>query len=319
MLKRYRLLSRALLLIRFFPVVKAIVKGPPPISDLLGTREGTSDQFTAEEYRQKKEKETRLFREQQQKEAEEHQQRVRAQHRRKQCYPRSLTPRTLRSISLRSRLYDLSTSMVKAVVCTLVIVAGVLFFTNGAVFDNFSSVTDFTPFALLTFGTLTASWSVLVVAKLTEGKAFDNSTRRLIWLGVGAVVGAIIHLIQVDVLMTTIKGSFGQNSIFNSVGPYPLALTDGQPSLIGYVIFFSMLFCFRRWWWHADSFRPKKFRVMSVLVTVFVAYVVTAIWAFPVTTALCWAAIISSVVQLSATWIPQDQRVAELKEGKTHD
>lgn len=296
---------------------KAIVKGPPPLSDLLDKGQHSKGQSTTEEYRQQKLEEARIFREKQQKEVEAHQKYVREQHRRKQCFPRRLTPKSLRSISLRSRLYDLSISMIKAVVCTLVIVAGILFFTDGAISKGFWTGSDLTPFALLTFGSLIATWSVLLVAKMTEGKSFDNSTRRLMWLGVGAVVGAMIYLLQVDILMTTKNASLvlhsDQNPVFNTVGPYSLVLSDQQPSLIGYVVFFSMLFCFRRWWWHADSFRPKKFRVSSVLLTVFAAYVITAIWAFPMTAALCWAAIISSVVQLSATWIPDEERVAALK------
>lgn len=301
----------------------AIVKGPPPLSDLLANEQTPGKQTATEEYRQQKLEETRIFREKQQKEVEAHQRYVREQHRRKQCYPRRLTPKTSRSISLRSRLYDLSISMIKSVICTLVIVTGILFFTDGSISNGFWSGSDLTPFALLTFGSLIATWSVLLMAKITEGKSFDNSTRRLMWLGAGAVVGAMIYLLHVDILMTTKNAASelnaGLDPIFNTVGPYSLILTDRQPSLVGYVIFFSMLFCFRRWWWHADSFRPKKFRVTSVLLTVFTAYVITAIWAFPVTAALCWAAIISSVVQLSAAWIPDEERVAALKGERTYE
>ncbi len=299
----------------------ALVKGPPPISDFWDKGQGSNGQQAAKEFREKKLEETRIFREQERKKAEEQRRRVREQHRRKPCYSRSLTPRTLRSISYQSRFYDLSVSMVKAVICTLVIVAGILCFTDGAVAEGFWNGTDFAPFALLTSGAIIAAWSVLLVAKMTEGKSFDNSTRRIIWLVTGVVVGAIIFLIQSDVLLTTVASSQEvsprMRPFFNVIGPYVLTLNNGQPSLIGYAIFFGMLFCFRRWWWHADSFRPRKFKVTSVLISVFTAYVITAVWAFPVSAALCWAAIISSVVQLSASWIHEDQRIVEVK-GVNH-
>jgi len=301
--------------------IAAIVKGPPPISDFWDKGRETRDNLTAKEYREEKLEETRILREQEQKKAEGHRHRVGEQHRRKPYYQRSLTPRTPRSISHQSRIYDLSVSMVKAVICTLVIVFGILCFTNGAISQGFWSGTDLTPAALLTYGTLVAAWSILLVSKLTEGKSFDNSTRRLIWLATGVFVGALIYLIQMDVLLASVPTSrdmhLGLRPLFNVIGPYSLILADGQPSLIGYTVFFGMLFCFRRWWWHADSFRPRKFKVTSVLITVFVAYVITAVWAFPVVAALSWAAIISSVVQLSAAWTPEEQRVVEFK-GESH-
>lgn len=294
----------------------AIIKGPPPLSDLW-EKEQPRSRTADSEYREQALKETRIIREQEQMKAAAHRRRVQEKYHRKPHYSRKLTPRTLRSVSVRTQIYDLSTSMVKAVICTLVIVAGIVFFTDGRIANGFWNGTDLAPFALLTFGTLTAAWSVLIAAKLTEGKAFDNSTRRIIWLGVGVGVGALIHLLHTQVLLTDLPHSrgmyLGLKPLFNVIGPYALLNENGQPSLFGYAVFFGMLFCFRRWWWHADSFRPKKFRVTSVLITVFVAYVITAIWAFPVVLGLIWAAIISSVVQLSASWIPSELRRVELR------
>lgn len=300
--------------------IAAIVKGPPPISDLWDKEKHLQTDTTAREYREQVLEETQILQEQERQKAEAEQRRVREQHRNKRFYRRALTPRIPRSISPQSRLYDLSVSMVKAVICTLVIMAGILCFTDGMISRGFWSGTDLTPLALLTFGTLVAAWSVLVVAKFTEGKTFDNSTRRIIWMATGVIVGSLVYLIQADVLMTSMPASremhLGLRPLFNVIGPYSLILGDGHPSLIGYMVFFGMLLCFRRWWWHADSFRPRKFKVTSVLTTVFVAYVITAIWAFPVVAALSWAAIISCVVQLSASWIPEEQRVVELKEAR---
>lgn len=302
----------------FSGLFSAIVKGPPPISDLWDKQPAQQNQAEAQAYREQVLQETQIIRKREQQKAEAERRRVREQHRRKPRFSRNLTPLTPRSVSRRARTYDICNSIVKAVVCTLVIAAGVVCFTDGRIANGFWSGTDLAPFGLLTFGTLIAAWGALLVAKLTEGKSFDQSTRRIIWLGAGVVVGSLIYLLQTELLLTDLPNSrgmyLGLKPLFNVIGPYSLVLPNGQPTLISYVVFFGLLFCFRRWWWHADAFRPRKFRVRSVLLTVFVAYVITAIWAFPVVMGMTWAAIISSVVQLSAAWIHPDQRAIEMQE-----
>ena len=310
---------------RFFTKgIATIVKGPPPISNLWDKKQKRQETQTFDQYRESHLDKTQIIKEEERKKAEAQPQQTNHQKRQKPYYPRALTPRTPRAISHRTRLYNLSVSMIKAVFCTLVIVVGLVCFTDGSFFqgamgDMSRGVMrgyNYAPFCLLTCGTLVAAWSVLAVAKLTEGKSYDQSTRRIIWLTTGAAVGAIIYLLQTEVLMTTIgfarEDYLGLRPLFDAVGPNSLVLVNGQPSLFSYVIFFGVLFCFRRWWWHADSFRPRKFRVLSVLITVFTAYIITAIWAFPMIPAMCWAAIISSVVQLSASWIPPEQRYIEM-------
>ncbi|WP_417379446.1 serine/threonine protein kinase [Gimesia sp.] len=308
--------------------IAAIVKGPPPISNLWDKNQKTHETQNYDQYRESHLDKTRIIKkEEERKKAEAHRQQTHNQQRQKPYYSRVLTPRTPRAISHRTRLYNLSVSMIKAAFCTLVIVVGLVCFTDGSFFQGamgdmsrgVMSGNNYAPFCLLICGTLVAAWSVIAVAKLTEGKTYDQSTRRIIWLTTGAVVGAIIYLLQTEVLMTTIGSAredyLGLRPLFDAVGPNSLVLVNGQPSLFSYIIFFGILFCFRRWWWHADSFRPRKFRVLSVLITVFTAYIITAIWAFPMVPALCWAAIISSVVQLSASWIPPELRFIETKGG----
>ncbi len=305
--------------------IAAIVKGPPPISNLWDKKQKSPERQTTNQNRETNLEKTRIIREEERRKAEVQRQQTYNQKRQKPYYPRALTPRTPRKISNRTRLYNLSVSMIKAAICTLVIVVGLVCFTDGSLFqgamgDMSRGVMrgyNYAPFCLLTCGTLIAAWSVLAVAKLTEGKPYDQSTRRIIWLTTGALVGTMIYLLQTEVLLTSIGSAkedyLGLRPLFDAVGPNSLVLVNGQPSLFSYVIFFGVLFCFRRWWWHADSFRPRKFRVLSVLITVFSAYIITAIWAFPMIPAMCWAAIISSVVQLSASWIPPEQRFIEMK------
>jgi len=88
-----------------------------------------------------------------------------------------------------------------------------------------------------------------------------------------------------------------------------LITSEHRPTAIGYSLFFAFLFAFRRWWKQADAFRPKLFRVSTLLVTGVVGTVISILWAFPQPWALSWAATISCVVQLSAVWISPEDRL----------
>ena len=74
-------------------------------------------------------------------------------------------------------------------------------------------------------------------------------------------------------------------------------------------MFFGLLFGLRRWWWQTDSYRPKRFRIMSVALTMLVAAGLMFVFEFAFGWGVVWAAVISSVVQLSASWTPPAQRI----------
>lgn len=74
-------------------------------------------------------------------------------------------------------------------------------------------------------------------------------------------------------------------------------------------MFFGLLFMVRRWWWQADSFRKARFRISSALVTLFLGVVLSAILPFSEQLGAIWALAISAVVQLSAGWTPQEDRL----------
>jgi hypothetical protein len=83
-----------------------------------------------------------------------------------------------------------------------------------------------------------------------------------------------------------------------------------QPSLAGFVLYFAALFGIRRWWWQADAFRSKRFRVGSVIFSGLVAFLVPAAFAFHQDWGLLWGVAISTVVQLSAPWVAPKERPA---------
>ncbi len=96
--------------------------------------------------------------------------------------------------------------------------------------------------------------------------------------------------------------------MYSRVGTHWLHDASQQPTLAGYMVFFGALFGLRQWWQHVDSWRKKRFRVSSVLLTMLLAWVIGAIWSFPQDWGVLWAGVVSSVVQISAVWTPREER-----------
>jgi hypothetical protein len=222
------------------------------------------------------------------------------------AYP--LTPYTLRAIPWRQRMADLTGSMTFAVLCTAVITAGLAAVTP--------LLPDASSIGLFGLTTLLAAWAVLVPSKLWEGRRVDSLPRRMSLLALGAAVGLGAAWLD-STLMVELSPeahALGGGTLIDHIGSH--RLSDGyEPTMAGYLVFFAGLLASRRWWWHADSFRPKRYRIGSALLTLLAAFVLTAVFPFPQTWGMIWAIAISSVVQLSALWIPPEQR-PQVMEGQ---
>ncbi len=221
------------------------------------------------------------------------------------------TPLTRRSLSLRQRSTELTGSMSVAALCTAVITAGLCLLTS---FLN-------TPgqIGLFASTTLLAAWAVLLPAKLWEGGGTDVLARRLTLLVLGALIGTAAYRVD-QVLMVGVSQEYvsAVPAMFHRVGPYALE-SAAEPTLAGYIVFFASLLFLRRWWWHADAFRPKRLSLKSLLVTLFLGYLISMFWQFPVAWAMLWAVAISSVVQISSVWIPHEDRERYLGRGVRDD
>jgi hypothetical protein len=223
---------------------------------------------------------------------------------------RNLTPETLRSISMRQRLTELTGSLTFAALCTAIITAGLSFSTT--LLPGASHI------GLFGGTTLLASWAILALSKLCEGRQTDTGLRRVTMLVFGGLVGAAAFWLQGTLLAEMPNNDFNRlYGLFDHVGPHALLAGASQPALAGYVVFFAGLFALRRWWWHADSFRKKRFRSSSLLLTATVGFLMTSVWSFPLVWGVTWAAAISSVVQVSAVWVPPEQR-RQIVEGESH-
>ncbi|HVJ86705.1 MAG TPA: hypothetical protein VM452_13730, partial [Caulifigura sp.] len=66
----------------------------------------------------------------------------------------------------------------------------------------------------------------------------------------------------------------------------------------------ATFFALRNWSRQTDESRPARFRLRSLLATVFVAWFSGALFGVMSSSLVTWAAIISATVQLSSVWRP---------------
>jgi hypothetical protein len=223
---------------------------------------------------------------------------------------KNYSPLTARRVEPRQRMMELFGSLAIAGVCAALF-ALALTFT-----DLFDTPTQAGLFAAVT---AVGAWLLLAVSKVGEGADPSKSYRRTFATLAGVATGLVAYFLDQSLLVDYPHPDGGRGAFHGLLDPggsIPLAAA-GQPMLWGYVAFFAGLFGLRRWWWHADAFRPKRFRLMSVLFTVFIAWVWSMAVGFPILWGLTWAATLSSVVQLAAAWVPPTDR-ERLTEGDAH-
>lgn len=220
-------------------------------------------------------------------------------------------------MTVRTRVTHFTSSAALVVPIIAMLTGGVYlvspeFFANG-----FTNSSGWENMALFGSTATIGAWLLMGLSKWNEGRRVDGSTRRLLQFLAGTVVGLAAFALSEGLLIGNetpwdlVDGNrWAQTNdpMFRSVGGRPLFADGGRPTMLGFVGFFAGLFALRRWWWHTDSFRPKRFRIGSVLLTVCMAWLVSSIWAFPPIWAMTWAAVISSGVQLASVWTPLEER-----------
>lgn len=216
-----------------------------------------------------------------------------------------ITPNTVRVISGRRRLADLTISMFYSAILVLVF-GGVTGFLS-PLFGNWgNAVPDPGKLGLFVLTSLCGVWSLQIVSKLMEGRGHSTQFHRIVTAITGLVVGGIAWLLS-QYLMVDLKIDSHHQAIFRTLGRQPLVI-ENSPTWLSFVVYFGLLFGTRRWWWHADSCRPAAFKIRSVLLTVGIGATLPLIFSFPWDWAMTWAAVMSCVLQLSAVWTPPEQR-----------
>jgi eukaryotic-like serine/threonine-protein kinase len=216
----------------------------------------------------------------------------------------NVSPFASRTIPLRQRMLELSSSALFASLATVLICGGLL------LSGTFLSGINLALFGLVT---IAGAWGILTTAKFLEGGTQQSwSQKRLTFLAAGIVVGLLAWFMASNLFVTFVTEADPNVGIGN------LMLTDAarQPTLAGYVAFFGGLFALRRWGWHADAFRDRRFRLRSVLLTTAIGWIWALVVGFPVLWGVTLAAALSSVVQLSACWISPEDRHRSMMEAR---
>lgn len=213
---------------------------------------------------------------------------------------RRLSSNSVRDLSWRRRLTELSGSLATAGLTTAALTGVLAYVTR--FFDSTALIGQFAA------GTLIGSWSLLILGKLREGLPRERYIDRMLLAVVGVLVGAA--LFQLDGWLLIDLPADGWSQKQSLLAMTSTSLSDNPRRLLAesYVAFFATLFALRRWWWQTDSYRPQRFRVLSVCMTAIVGAIAARLWGFPVLWGTVWAASLSSVVQLAAVWTPYEQR-----------
>ena len=225
-------------------------------------------------------------------------------------------PETVRAIPLNERWADICTSMAWATFWTVVFTSAVV--PGLAILNpNYAPLArDPGQLGLFAFTTLAGAWVLILGTKLMEGSRLRQQQRRLVLGLCGAGVGGLAWSLSkfLDIAIAGIPRKF--SGLFQRVGDWPL-IQNNAMTLAGFMVYFAILFAIRNWWNQTDSFRGKAFRWGSVLFTGVVAWAIPAAFAFPQDWAVGWGLALSAVVQLSAGWIPSNQRAAVLNASQS--
>ncbi|MBC8290418.1 MAG: serine/threonine protein kinase, partial [Planctomycetes bacterium] len=188
-------------------------------------------------------------------------------------YVRQISPDASRHVGFLQRTAELTGSMSVAALC------------GGAISYPFYLSGHFTAPMAVFFGAITTmtAWAAMIPAKLWEGRGGNGTGRRLMTGFLGLAVGVAAFtldrsmMLDVDVHDYSRVSQHIQNASF-----IPGGLDSNQAgSLVGYMFFFGVLLLARRWWFHVDSYRPKRVRLLSVAWTSGAALLITTNTQFP--------------------------------------
>jgi serine/threonine protein kinase len=215
-------------------------------------------------------------------------------------YVRNLAPETTRHVGFLQRTAELTGSMSVAALC------------GAAISFPFFLTDYFTGPMAVFFGAVTTmtAWAAMLPAKMWEGRGGNGTVRRLMTGLLGCVVGAGAFTLDRSMMLGLDVHDYSRVSpqLINA-SLIPSGLNGGEAaSLIGYMFFFGVLLLVRRWWFHVDSYRPKRVRVLSVAWTSVAALLITTIPHFPHELAVLIAAAASATAQVSAVWVDPEQR-----------
>lgn len=220
-------------------------------------------------------------------------------------YVRYESAESERQLGMVDRIAESTGSMAVAGFCAAAIAFGL--YAMGTVLET---QTEATLFAIVT---ALGAWAAILPAKLWEGRGGDGTLRRITTGLCGALAGVAAFGADDSLMIDLpVRGYDQLASHVAGTELLPVALSYGDASrLVGYIVFFTVLMLVRRWWYHVDSFRPRRIRVMSVFWTATAAWLLSLATDFPSDWAVLWAIATSTTAQLAAVWVPPEQRMQQ--------
>ncbi len=172
-------------------------------------------------------------------------------------------------------------------------------------------------------GTL-GSWSIMIPAKIAEGRVEDQSPMRFAQLVLGAAVGAAAYGLA-GALMLSIPVSSDLTNPPNLIVIHSFRglwsdpqLTTGfksgavQLPLPLFVAYFAFLFVLLKWWRMAEYVRASRVNLWGIAWSGFIAWGLHFFWWFPQPLGMLLAVVIAFTVQLSSPWLQTSRRQAVL-------
>jgi hypothetical protein len=163
---------------------------------------------------------------------------------------------------------------------------------------------------------IAGTWTVLIPAKLWEGRAGETALRRFVMMVLGLGLGlAAFGLASDGALMVSLPVSteFPEGPDYQL--PSNFYDVHGRPLAMAFVACFGTLMVLLRWWRQADPLRSSRLSLWSMFFTVVMAGIVASAWQFPQPWLPILAGVMSVSVQLSSPWIPEKERMAQVSQS----
>ena len=211
----------------------------------------------------------------------------------------------LGSLLSREALHESSFSLTLASLCACLLSVGTYFaqeFLGGKPAD-----TPAERFALFLATTMAGAWTLILANQCTRRTSWGDRHPRLVNLVAGILVGTLAfgvdEFLKVEYLSTGMP-----RSAFQSLGVHALTAGGANPTWLGYVVFFGLLFVVKRWWVDMDVQRPKRLSLGRLSSACGIAFLVTVFFEFPARPAMLWAVMLSATIQLATPWSPTRRR-----------
>jgi serine/threonine protein kinase len=194
--------------------------------------------------------------------------------------------------SVRQRLTEVTGAMLLAPV--VVMTMGLLATLMGG--GGISGPT----FTWLTFVGTLGTWTVLIPAKIWEGRSGEPILRRFTLMVLGLGLGVLAFGLQEWFLIDP------QRMVFGRPMRMPTGdLSGGLTQMAAYAVYFGFLLLVPAWWNQADAARPGRINIFSTAWVTAWAFILSQFWPFPQPLGVMIAATISIAVQMAS---PRNQK-----------